>query len=49
MTPGAGRAPSDVTAAPRPLHQVKSSPKGCFLSLDRYIYTYFAYLNLKNT
>ena len=49
MTPGAGRPPSDVTAVPALCTKAKSSPKDCFLSLDRYILTSFANLNIKNT
>ena len=47
MTPGASRLPSDVTAVPALCTKAKSSPKGCFLSLDRYILTCFANLNIK--
>ena len=50
MTPEAGRPPpSDETAAPALCTKLKSSPKGCFLSLDKYIYTQFANLNIKNS
>ena len=50
MTPRAGRPPSDDTAAPA-LHTKlkKNSLKGCFLSFESYILTYFANLNIKNT
>ena len=43
-----GPPPCDVTAALLLLHQVKKLFKGYFLSLDRYIWTYIANLNIKN-